>query len=91
MKKHSHWIGWVALAALVGIADRYGDRTMSDGFRAASRHPIARPVVVAAALVVNLHLFGVLPRRFDPFYIWINPQDADLWELQIQGTAGSPV
>jgi hypothetical protein len=71
MKHHSHWLGWVVLAAVVVAADYYGDRTMSDAFRSGTRNRYARPVMVAGCLLLNGHLFGLIPERYDPIHRWL--------------------
>jgi hypothetical protein len=68
-QKHNHpgW-GWIALAVLVAAADTTGERTMSDAFREASRHPVLGPPVIAGWCVLTAHLLGYLPPRLDPFH-----------------------
>jgi hypothetical protein len=67
--RHDHpEYGWVALALLVAAVDATGSKTMSDCFRTASRHPIARPVVAVGWGVLTAHLFGLIPPQYDPFH-----------------------
>jgi hypothetical protein len=67
----------VGLAGAVATADvlliRFGKATMSEVFGDALRHPARRWTVIAAWVVLSLHLFGnILPRfatpikRYDP-------------------------
>ena len=56
-------VGWVAVAVAVVTADLLDEKTMSQAFRSASRHPVAGPVVLVAWGVLTVHLFGIkLPR-----------------------------
>jgi hypothetical protein len=79
VKVDSGVLGWAAVAAVVTVADVYGERTMSDAFRSASRHKAGRWAVGATWLFLTAHLF-VLPARYDPLtQAWIaarkrNPQ-----------------
>lgn len=68
MKKHGHWMGWAALWVVVGVADYYGDQSMSDAFKTLSRDRRTRPVMILAAVYVNAHLFGVIPDKYDLFH-----------------------
>ena len=67
--RHDHpgW-GWAALALLVVAADVTGERTMSDAFRAVSRHPVLGPPVIAGWCVLTAHLLGYIPAPYDPFH-----------------------
>lgn len=67
--KHDHpGFGWLAVAAAVVIADVTGTRTMSDAFRALSRHPVAGPAIAVGWGALTAHLFGFLDPRLDPFH-----------------------
>jgi hypothetical protein len=68
MKRHGHWMGWAALWVVVGVADYYGDQSMSDAFKVLARDRRTRPVMILAAAYVNAHLFGVIPDRWDMFH-----------------------
>lgn len=63
---------WLGLAAYVAAYDTWaiatGRETLSTAFHRASRHPVARWPVVAAVGVTVVHLYGRLPKRFDPFH-----------------------
>jgi hypothetical protein len=67
VKKHGHWLGWTALAAVVAIADYYGDRSMSDAFKILARDRRTMPLMIGVSIYVNAHLFGVLPDQWDMF------------------------
>lgn len=58
--------GWVSVGAVVVAAEVIDARTMSEAFRAASRHPVAGPVIAASWGVLTAHLFGVIPDEYDP-------------------------
>jgi hypothetical protein len=62
--------GWVAVGAVVVLAELLDERTMSAAFLAASRHPVGRPVIFAAWGILTAHLFGVLPPEYDPIYLF---------------------
>lgn len=62
--------GWVSVAAVVIAAELLDERTMSDAFTAASRHPVGRPVILTAWAVLTAHLFGVLPPERDPIHLF---------------------
>lgn len=63
---------WVVLAAFIGAYDLYlirsGSPTLSEAFHRAVRHPVKRWPTVAAWSTVSLHLFGILPERWDPLH-----------------------
>ena len=60
--------GCVSVGAVVIAADVMDARTMSEAFRAASKHPVAGPVMLASWSVLSAHLFGFIPQQYDPFY-----------------------
>lgn len=64
VKRHSHWLGWCTIVAVVAIADKYGDRTMSTTFRSLARHRLAGPVIYGVWAGLTMHLF--LPSDQDP-------------------------
>jgi hypothetical protein len=59
--------GWVALAAFVAAWDLTQEETLSAAFR---RTPT--PIKTLAWGVTTAHLFGVLPRQIDPFYLLVD-------------------
>jgi hypothetical protein len=59
--------GWISVGVVVVVAELLDERTMSEAFEAASRHPVGRPVLFSAWAILTAHLFGVLPDRCDPF------------------------
>ena len=68
MKQHAV-AGWAAILALVGLYDltalRKNFDTLSAGFYKASRTRGA-PVVVLLWLYLTLHLFRLIPLKWDP-------------------------
>lgn len=58
--------GWVSVGAVVLAAELLDERTMSEAFLLASRHPVGRPVIFAAWTVLTAHLFGLIPNTYDP-------------------------
>jgi hypothetical protein len=64
--------GWVAVGTVVVIAELLDERTMSEAFRAASRHPVGKPVIFTAWGILTAHLFGVLPPEYDPIHVFWN-------------------
>lgn len=62
--------GWVSVAAVVIAAELLDEKTMSEAFRAASRHPVGGPVLFAAWAVLTAHLFGILPPERDPIHLF---------------------
>lgn len=62
--------GWVAVGAVVVAAELLDEKTMSDAFLAASHHPVGRPVMYAAWGILTAHLFGFIPRDYDPVYLF---------------------
>ena len=61
--------GWVSVGAVVIAAEVIDARTMSEAFHVASRHPVAGPVMAFGWGVLTAHLFGVLPRQYDPIHL----------------------
>lgn len=58
--------GWVGVAAVVLVADYFGERTMSDLFAATAHHPVGCPVLIIAWATLTAHLFGLIPSQYDP-------------------------
>ena len=65
--KHPAW-GWAAIAVLVTVVDVTAEGTMSEVFRAASRHRIGAPLVLGGWCYLTAHLFGLLDPRWDLFH-----------------------
>jgi len=61
--------GWVSVGAVVVAAELIDARTMSEAFRAASRHPAGGPVMAFSWGVLTAHLFGILPGKYDPIHL----------------------
>lgn len=61
--------GWVAVGAVVVAAELLDEKTMSDAFLTASRHPVGGPVMLTAWAILTAHLFGFIPRDYDPVYL----------------------
>jgi hypothetical protein len=62
--------GWIAVGVVVLAAELLDERTMSDAFLAAARHPVGRPVMFSAWAVLTAHLFGVIPQHYDPINLF---------------------
>jgi hypothetical protein len=62
--------GWVSVGAVVIAAELLDERTMSEAFRAASRHPVGGPVMVTAWVILTGHLFGAIPQKYDPIHLF---------------------
>lgn len=60
--------GWIGITAVVIAADTLDEHTMSEAFREISRHRYGRFAIVPAWALLTLHLFGVLPPRYDPLH-----------------------
>lgn len=54
------------MGVVVVIAELLDERTMSEAFEAASRHPVGRPVLFSAWAILTAHLFGLIPDHYDP-------------------------
>jgi hypothetical protein len=61
---------WLGLAGYIVAVDGHaairGKETLSTAFFRAIRHPLHRPWVVGAWVYITLHLFKLIPDRFDP-------------------------
>lgn len=64
--------GWLLLALLVGWWDSAPRRreSMSRAYYRAVRKPMLRWPVMATWAITSAHLFGFLPRKYDPF-LWV--------------------
>lgn len=62
--------GWVAVAAVVIAAELLDEKTMSDAFRTAARHPVYGPIILTAWGILTAHLVGVIPAKYDPITIF---------------------
>ena len=91
MKFDRAFLGWSSLAAIVALADYYGERTMSEAFRAASQTRYGRPVMIAVWTTLTLHLFGLLPERRDPFCLLMAPARRARGRAVIRNAAGCRV
>lgn len=60
--------GWLAVIAIVILAEMLDERTLSDSFLELSRGRKGRVLIGPAWLILTLHLFGVLPPRYDPLH-----------------------
>ena len=69
MPKHNHpgW-GWAGVAVFITAIDITGKSTMSEVFRAASRHRIGGPLIAIGWCYLTAHLFGGLSPRWDLFH-----------------------
>ena len=63
-------IGWVAVSTVVVLAELLDEKTMSEAFRAASRHPVYGPAVIAAWGILTAHLLGLIPVKYDPISLF---------------------
>jgi hypothetical protein len=59
--------GWIAVGVAVAVAEVADSRTMSSYFHEKSRSRVSGPVLATTYGVLGLHLFGLLPRQYDPF------------------------
>lgn len=57
---------WLGIVAFVAAWDLYSPDPATAAFRRARQRNL--PVVTFAWGTTTLHLFGLLPRRYDPFY-----------------------
>jgi hypothetical protein len=62
--------GWVAVGVVVIAAELLDESTMSEAFLTASRHPVGRPVILSAWGILTAHLFGIIPSKYDPVYLF---------------------
>ena len=62
--------GWVAVGVAVILAELLDEKTMSEAFRDAARHPVYGPVIFGAWGVLTAHLFGAIPARYDPISLF---------------------
>jgi hypothetical protein len=58
----------VGIAVVVIAVDATGQRTMSDAFKTAVRHPVLGPAVLGSWGYLTAHLVGVLPPKYDLFH-----------------------
>jgi hypothetical protein len=64
-KRHPGIDGWLVVAAVVLAAEALDEKTMSAAFKS-----LPWKVKLTVWTITTLHLFGVLPRRADPF-MWL--------------------
>ena len=58
--------GWVSVGVVVVMAELLDERTLSEAFEAASKHPVGKPVLFSAWAILTAHLFGIIPDHYDP-------------------------
>lgn len=61
--------GWLLVAWVVITCDLLEQPTLSEAFRDFSRTPAGRPVSIAGWALLTAHLFGLIPRRYDPVHL----------------------
>ena len=63
---------WAGLAGYVITTDVYaaasGRETLTSAFAKGIHHPLHRPWVVVLWAYITIHLFNLLPQRWDPLY-----------------------
>lgn len=66
-------LAWAGLAAYVLAWDCYAltrkKETLTSAFERAITHPIARLPVALLWGVTTLHLFRLMPKKYDPFHV----------------------
>ncbi len=60
MKRYA---GWAFIAAFVAGYDLAAPETLSNVFR----HHRKNPLVIALWVSLSAHLFGLIPRKYDPY------------------------
>ena len=68
LRARSPYFGWAAVVMVAAVADYYGDRTMSDYFRANVKRPVAGPMLAVSWGYLTAHLFGLIPPQYDPLH-----------------------
>jgi hypothetical protein len=61
--------GWLGLTIYIILWDFFATDTLSSAFYRAVSHPIQRWFVITIWAVITLHLFKLIPKRFD--LIWL--------------------
>ena len=61
--------GWAAIAVVVVVAEYKDSRTMSDFFYDVSRHKGTGLALGIFYLTLGAHLFGIIPRKYDPYHV----------------------
>jgi hypothetical protein len=59
-------LGWLLLAGFVTTWDMFAEETLSMAFWRAVRTPRKRWVVIVVWAYITVHLFHLIPERFDP-------------------------
>lgn len=71
---------WATMAAGIVCydltAEKKGWPTMSAAFFNALHHPIHKWWVISVWLYITGHLFGIIPRQYDPLRRWATAPDA---------------
>jgi hypothetical protein len=62
IRRHPGADGWAAVAIVVLAVEALDTRTLSDAWRSAPKR-----YTIPIAAVTVAHLYGLLPKRYDPF------------------------
>lgn len=72
-KSGSGTLAWTGLATYVFVWDFYAltqnKETLTRAFERAIEHPVARWPVALLWGVTTLHLFRLIPKKYDPFHV----------------------
>ena len=70
--ERSGGIGWLGIATGVVAWDIMAPESLTHAFHRGMENPRTRPLVLGALAITAAHLLEVIPRQYDPFYIFID-------------------
>jgi len=62
-------VGWLIMLIYIVAWDCMADETLSDAFYRAVQHPFHKWWVIFVWVVITLHLFKLIPKRYDLVHI----------------------
>lgn len=62
-------VGWLVMFCYIVAWDIYAPETLSDAFYNAFQHPLHKWWVIAVWAVITLHLFKLIPKKYDLIHI----------------------
>lgn len=62
-------VGWLIMLVYIVVWDMKADETLSDAFYRAFENPFHKWWVIAVWLIITLHLFKLVPKKYDMVHI----------------------
>lgn len=72
-KEKSGTYGWAMVLGAAALWDMVAPESLSHAFkRGMEKNKLSRALTIGSLAVTSAHLLGVIPRKYDPFYLTID-------------------